>query len=276
MLEVFREEDEAVFVRKDDHVFFTFAISFVMPGEGEKEGGIAGDVFAARFFVHDSSAAEDFVEIDALEGHGDEADGGKDRSAAADPVFHGEGGEEALFFGEVVELGAVSGDGDGVFGEVESGCLEGLFGFEHAIAGFGSAAGFGNDDRESGGESVAELGERFVDASRVGVVEEVGGEGRVGAEGIVDELWAEGRTADADDEEVFEGLAVGCLEFASDDFLGEGFDVGERLGDLRAEFVVGCESRIAEPVVADHAAFIGVSDGAGLEGFEVGEGFGNF
>ena len=40
LLEVFAEEDEAVFVGKDDHVFFAFTVAGVVPSEGELHGGI--------------------------------------------------------------------------------------------------------------------------------------------------------------------------------------------------------------------------------------------
>ena len=43
-----------------------------------------------------------------------------------------------------------------------------------------------------------------------------------------------------------------------------------------ADLVVGGEVGVAEPVVADHALFVGVGDGPGLESFAVGVGTGNF
>ena len=209
LLEIFGEEDEGVLVWEDDHVLLAFAVAFVVPGEGELEGGVVGGVVAAGFFIHGRGAGEHGVEVDALKGHGDESDGGKDGGAAADPIRHGERGDEAGFFGEVGEFGAVPGDGDGLVGEAESGAIEGVGSFEHAVAGFGSASGFGDDDGEGAGEVLTDVGEGAVHAGGVGVVEEVGFEGGVAADGIVDELGAEGGSADADDEEGVVGFAGG-------------------------------------------------------------------
>jgi len=54
--------------------------------------------------------------------------------------------------------------------------------------------------------------------------------------------------------------------------LGEGEDAVEGGLDLVAEEGVGCEGRVAEPVVPHHAALVGVGDGALLELPHVGEG----
>lgn len=55
------------------------------------------------------------------------------------------------------------------------------------------------------------------------------------------------------------------FNLARDDVLGEGEDVVDGVLDLGAEEGVGGEARVAEPVVADHAALVGVGDGALLE-----------
>lgn len=55
------------------------------------------------------------------------------------------------------------------------------------------------------------------------------------------------------------------FNLARDDVLGEGEDVVDGLLDLGAEEGVGGETGVAEPVVADHAALVGVGDGALLE-----------
>jgi hypothetical protein len=77
----------------------------------------------------------------SLEGGGKEPDGGQFGGAAADPVPHGEAGDPALFNGDLVELAAFAGDGDGLAGELDSLGHEGLDGLKHAVAGFGRAAG---------------------------------------------------------------------------------------------------------------------------------------
>uniref|UniRef100_A0A0E0M262 DUF834 domain-containing protein n=1 Tax=Oryza punctata TaxID=4537 RepID=A0A0E0M262_ORYPU len=56
-----------------------------------------------------------------------------------------------------------------------------------------------------------------------------------------------------------------CNHLAGDDVLGEGEDAVEGGLDLGAEEGVGGEAGVAEPVVANHAALVGVGDGALLE-----------
>lgn len=55
------------------------------------------------------------------------------------------------------------------------------------------------------------------------------------------------------------------LNLARDDVLREGEDVVDGLLDLGAEEGIGGEAGVAEPVVAHHAALVGVGDGALLE-----------
>lgn len=179
LLEVFAEEHEAVFVGEDDHVFGAFAVACVVPHEGEEHGGVLVGGEGAGFFVHGGGSGEEVVDVDALEGHGDEADGAHDGGASAYPVGHGEDFEPVIFCGvgfefavDAVVFGA--GDGDGVFGEVEVCLLVGVACFEHAVACFWGAAGFGDDDGEGVGECGADVGEGALDAVWVGVVEEVG------------------------------------------------------------------------------------------------------
>jgi hypothetical protein len=60
------------------------------------------------------------------------------------------------------------------------------------------------------------------------------------------------------------------------DFFREIFERGDGLGDGLFQLLGRGEVGVAQPVVADHAAFIGVGDGPGLDGDHVGEGFGDF
>ena len=142
LLEVFRKENEGIFVGQNHHVAFTLAISFVIPGKGELECCVSGRISGAGLFVHHLGSFENAFEIDALQSHGDESDGREHGGAAADPVFHGEGGDEALVFGKVVELGILASDGDGVLGEVEARFFVGGLGLDHTITGLRSSAGF--------------------------------------------------------------------------------------------------------------------------------------
>lgn len=56
-----------------------------------------------------------------------------------------------------------------------------------------------------------------------------------------------------------------CSDLAGDDVAGEGEDAVEGALDLGAKKGVGGKARVAEPVVAHHAALVGVSDGALLK-----------
>ena len=60
------------------------------------------------------------------------------------------------------------------------------------------------------------------------------------------------------------------------DFFREVLERGDRLGDGFFQLLGRREIGVAQPVVAYHAALVGVGDGTGLDGDHVGEGFGNF
>ena len=175
--------------------------------------------------------------------------------------------------GELIELRSVAGDGDGVFAEIQSRGFPGGLGFEHAVAGFRSAAGFGNDEHERLVEAVGgDLGEHRVHAGGVGVVEEEDRQAGVLADGLGDELRAERGAADADEQDLLEDATVGRRDLAGVDFHREVLEVGERAGDGLFQLRRGGEVGVAQPVVADHAAFVGVGDGTGFERLHVGEG----
>ena len=146
LLEILGEENEGILVREDHHIALTFAIAFVVPGQSESHRGIVFHVGRAGQFVHLFCSGEHFIEVDILNGHRHEAHGREHGSAAADPVFHGEGGDESFLAGKLIQLRALAGDGNGVLGKVESGFLVGVLGFEHSVAGFGSSSRFGNDN----------------------------------------------------------------------------------------------------------------------------------
>ena len=276
LLEVFAEEDEAVLIGEDDHVFGAFALADVIPHEGEDHGGVLGGGEGAGFFVHGGGAGEELGDVDALEGGGEGADGAHDGGAATDPVPHGEASEPVLGDGVFVEIAANAGDGDGVTGEVEAGGAVSGFGFEHAVAGFFGAAGFGDDDGEGGGEFGADPGENAADAVGVGVVEERDVEGGIGwGDGFGDELGAEGGAADADDEDAGEFATRGGGDIAGVDVGGELKGSGEGGVDFGFESGRG-EGGIAQPVVADHAIFVRVGDFTGFDGAHGGFGGGDF
>ena len=103
----------------------------------------------------------------------------------------------------------------------------------------------------------------------ISVVEEPGFYGGLCAESFVDELGTESRSADADDEDVFEESALGWGDFAGVNFCREGFQRDDGFGDLSFDLVIRSKVGIAEPVVADHTLFIGVCDATGFEVFEM-------
>ena len=119
----------------------------------------------------------------------------------------------------------------------------------------------------------AEAVEDVVDAIGIGVVEEGDGEFVFAglAEGVGDELWAEGGAADADHEEFFE-FTLGAGDGARVDLGGKIFDRSECGGDRVGQLGRGRELRRAEPVVADHALLVGIRDGTFFEGGHGGEG----
>ena len=104
--------------------FSPFAARGVIPHQGEQGGGVACGVAATAWPRRTPAAPASIgVDIDALERGGQQADGRELAGAAADPVPHREPGEPPFRLGDLVELRAVAGDGDGVLGEVEAGGL---------------------------------------------------------------------------------------------------------------------------------------------------------
>jgi hypothetical protein len=99
------------------------------------------------------------------------------------------------------------------------------------------------------------------DAGGVGVVEDV----ETAAEGVGEQLRAEGGAADADEEDVAEALAVGGRDGPGVKVGGEGLDLLPARADGRGDRRVGRELRGAQPVVADHAALVGVGERARLD-----------
>jgi hypothetical protein len=147
----------------------------------------AGDV------VHRGGAVEEAVDVEPLEGHGHEPDGGGDAGAAADPVPHREALQPVFLLGLLVELRAFAGDGHGVTGEVQGLFLERVAGFEHAVARLGRSAGLGDHQHEGALEAVFQPGEEALNAVGIGVVHEVEAQPiALGAKGLGDQLGAEG------------------------------------------------------------------------------------
>jgi hypothetical protein len=113
-----------------------------------------------------------------------------------------------------------------------------------------------------------EAGEGAVDAVGVGVVEDV----EAAAEGVGEQLRAEGGAADADEEDRGEALAVGGGDGAARDGGGEAVDLVPAGVDLGGDAGLGGALGGAQPVVADAAVLVGVGDRAGLEALHRGQG----
>jgi hypothetical protein len=159
-----------------------------------------------------------------------------------------------------------------VLAEIKARFFPGGLGFEHAVAGFRRAAGFGNDEHQRPVEPGAfELINHRVHAGGVGVVEEEDGQLRTLADGFGDELRAERRAADADEQELLEFFAVGSGQLAGMHLGGECLELGERAGDRLLQLRRRRELRIAQPIVADHPAFVGIGDGTRFDGLDIGK-----
>ena len=107
-----------------------------------------------------------------------------------------------------------------------------------------------------------ELVEDVLEAVRVGVVKYV--QRHATTERARNELGTKGRTADADEQQLFEVAALMKVG-------GEGLDVGDCAGDLVANLGCGRKVGIAKPVMAHHAFLVGVRDCAFLKRVHGGE-----
>jgi len=267
LLQIAGEQEQAVLVREDDHVLRAAAIGEEIPRQRHEGRRVFLERAQARDGVHRFRAGEEAADVHALQSSGQESDGAELGGAAAHPVPHREAGEEVVFDGVLVEVAAVPGGDDRVAPKVQAGALVGGFAFDHAVAGLGRAAGLRGDDGQGAAQLALKLPENEVNAVGVGVVDEVDGE-LVAAglgERVGDEFGAEGGAADADAEDVFEG-AGGAFDFALVHLGGEVLDALDGGFDVVADGGGGREAGVAEPVVADHAVFVGVGDGAFFEG----------
>ena len=113
----------------------------------------------------------------------------------------------------------------------------------------------------------------MIHAIRIGIVKKEGADFIELAEGVIDELWAEGRSSNSDNEDVFKDAAGRRCNFPGRDHRGKFLDRFDWLGDLTANFIIRSERGISKPVVSYHATFIRVGDFSGFQRFEIGESF---
>ena len=272
-MEVFGKQHERVLVRQHNHVFLALAVGRRVPGERELHGGIFRHVGFARFRVHRRGSGQQRIDVEALQGGRHQTDGGKHRRASADPVLHRETGEEPVLLSILVELGSAARDGGGVAAEIESGRFEGGLRLQHSIAGFRGAAGLGNDEDQGLIQAgPCQPGEHRIHPGRVGVVEKVQRQPRVLADGFGHQLRPERGSADADEQDLLEISAARRGDAAGVDLLRELLEGGEWLGDGAPQLLGRSQRGIPQPIVADHAAFVGIGDRAGLDRRQIREG----
>ena len=168
--------------------------------------------------------------------------------------------------GDFIQLRTFAGNGDGVAAKIQTGFVIRRLRFEHAVARLFGAARLGNDNGQRVLQTVADLGERALHAVGIGIVEEerihfifTGPRQRIG-----NELRPQRRAADADNQKMLELPALLRHHFAAVNLRGERFDALQNLRDLRAQ-IVGRQIGVAQPIMADHALFVGVGDGAALQ-----------
>lgn len=239
------------------------AEEIVVPDADEAERH--GEIFLRRrveeVLVHRVRAFEHLDEFVVADAEDDgQADGAPERVTAADPVPEAEhiGGVDAEFLHVLL----VGGKRDEMFGDV--GFV--LRGLEEPIArgvGIGDGLlrgkGLRRDDEERG--LGRELLQRLGHVGAVDVGDEMGAEVflRVGLERLGDHDGAEVGAADADVDEVGDGLAGVAFPFAGADGVGEFFHVGEDGIDLGHDVLAidedGAIRAIAERDVEDGAIF---------------------
>jgi hypothetical protein len=122
-------------------------------------------------------------------------------------------------------------------------------------------------------EVVADSGKDAVEPVRVGVIEKINIQRIVRpAQGIVDELRAESRAANADQQDVFESFSLFWRNFAGMHLSRELFDARVGIVDVGPEFWRRREFRIAQPIMTDHPVLVRVRNRAGFEFRHRGEG----
>ena len=204
--------------------------------------------------------------IEALQRGGQKPNGAEFRGASTDPIEHSETFEPTFVLRDFIELRFFAGDSNGVPPEVQTGLVIGSLRFQHSVAGFFGAARFRDHNRQRIFQIIADFGERAFETVGIGVIEKV----RVHfvaarpRQSVGDELRAKRRTADADNEQMLEFAAARRHDFASVNLRCKTLNFVQNRRDLRAQ-IVGRQLRIAQPVMADSAFFVGIGDGATLQ-----------
>ena len=268
LLKVFGEEHQGILVGENHHVLFPLAVGGLVPGQRQLHGGVAFHAVLAGLFIHQARAFQQFIHVHALKHGGNQADHGHDGRAAAHPVFHREALEPAFRFSRFVQFGAHPRDGNRLGREFHTVLFKEVLGHQHAVAGFRRAAGLGDDHDERFFQRQGF--QHSVHAIRVRVIQEehVQPSGR---DGVRHQFRAKGGTADANDEGGGVLFRAGRRDFAVQNIPAEGLDVRQRSINGGFQFRRGSQCGVAQPVVAHHAFFIRVGNGAGFQRLHVGE-----
>ncbi len=136
LLEISTEEEEAVLVGQDDHVLGSLAAGGVVPHRGKEGCRIVGGFAGAGDAIHFGGAFQHFLNVDSLQGGGEEADGGELAGATTHPVPHWELRKPFFTRGGLRQFAAFPGDGHGVFAPSQPCLFKSGFRLKLSIAGF--------------------------------------------------------------------------------------------------------------------------------------------
>ena len=186
-----------------------------MPHQCHQRGRVTQCVCPAGDFVAFSGAVKQCQDVDSLEGGRQQSDGRRYRGAAADPIPHGEAFDPTFRNSNFIQFATVAGHSHGITGKFQSGFFVGGLCLQHTVAGLLGGTALGDHHNQSTGQVSAQFPEDPVHAVRIGVIQEVWFHRILRrGEGVSHELRTEGRTADADHQEVSEAITRRCRQFS--------------------------------------------------------------
>ena len=170
----------------------------------------------------------------------------------------------------LVQLAAITGHGHGMPGKIQPLGLVGALGFQHSIARFLGAAGLGDHQRQCCREAGTNAGSDAVDAVRIRVVEEVNRQRRTcRSQRIGHQLRAKRGATDAHDQHAVVLRSVRCQDPAFAHVFGKLQRGVQRRRNLVFQLRRRRQIGIAQPVMADHAAFVWIGNRTRLQSLHV-------